>query len=364
MTQKNVKGIEKLVKEIFFYLGAWQIRNMAGVIYGLTQVSSPLISEIARAFPHTSYYKHARKRVERFLRNRKCVFNLCKIQYLKWIISFLPHQKRSSIIIDYTFLGKYMILWAAIPFKRRSIPIYFSIVRNPHITSKFQKDRMVYLEKDLLYFLRIHLPQGRRWIIVADRGFGNKRNIELCQKIGFDFLFRVKGGLRIMVRGLGKKGKDRIIKHLPKSKWRKNTLFNGLTVNLLSLTEGTDDPWYLCTNLKNPNTTQRLYEQRFWIEEMFRDMKTHQVIKKTLTRSLNVTKRLCFLLQISYSVAFFIGILAHRSTFIKKRLLASTKASFVFLALQVLIHLPKKFSIFLKKVIKSLRLGRAVLDTS
>jgi hypothetical protein len=55
MTPKNVKGIEKLVKEIFSYLGAWQIKNMAGVIYSLTQVSSPLVSNIARAFPHTNH---------------------------------------------------------------------------------------------------------------------------------------------------------------------------------------------------------------------------------------------------------------------------------------------------------------------
>lgn len=364
MAHKQLKGIEKLVKEIFIYLNSYQIQNMAGIIYSLIHVSSPLVSEIARAFPCTKNYKPARKRIERFLRNRKCFLNLCHIQYLKWIVDFIPHRKRESIIIDYTFLGRYMILWAAIPFKRRAIPIHFKVIRNPHVTKTKQKDRMIDLEIDFLQFLRIHLPWDRKWVIVADRGFGNKRNIRLCQRLGFDYILRFKGGIRVSAGGNGNHLKNRKIKNLSPDRWRKKVLFKGLNVNLLSLTEGTDDPWYLVTDLKNPNTVKRLYEQRFWIEEMFRDMKTHKDLKKTLIRSLNVTKRLAFLLQLSYSIVFFIGILAKKSTLVQKRLLGSSKASFVFLALQVLIHLPKKFLIFLRKVIRNLRLNRAVLDTS
>lgn len=364
MAQKQLRGIEKLVKGIFIYLNPYQIHNTAGMIYSLIHASSPLVSQIARGFPYTKNYKPARKRIERFLRNRQCLFTPCHIQYLKWIIGFLPDQKRTSIIIDYTFLGRYMILWAAVPFKNRAIPIHFKVIANPLITHVKQKDRMIHLEIDFLRFLRIHLPQNRRWVIVADRGFGNQRNIGLCEKIGFDYVLRFKGDIRITARGSAHHLKNRKIKHLPQAKWRRGVLFKGLTVNLLSLTEGTDDPWYLITNLKNPNTVQKLYEQRFWIEEMFRDLKTHQEMKKTLIRSLNVTKRLCFLLQLSYSVVFFIGVLAKKSILVQKRILGSSKASFVFIALQVLSQLPKKFHVFLKKVIRNLRLNRAVLDTS
>lgn len=364
MAQKQLNEIEKLVKKIFIYLNAWQIRNVAGIIFALIHVSSPLVSQIARAFPYAKNYKHARKRVERFLRNKKCLMGQCHIQYLKWIISFTPYKKRQSIIIDYTFLGRYMILWAAIPFKRRAIPIHFSIVRNPLVTKTKQKDRMIDLEVSFLQFLRIHLPQDRRWVIVADRGFGNQRNIRLCERLGFDYILRFKGDIKVTVPSGGFRLRDIKIKHLPKTKWRKNILFKGLKVNLLSLTEGTDDPWYLVTNLKNSNTVEKLYKERFWIEEMFRDMKTHEDLKKTLIRSLNVVKRVAFLLQLSFSIVFFIGVQAKESTLVQKRILGSSKASFVFLAVQVLIHLPKKFLIFLKKVIRNLRLNRAVLDTS
>lgn len=364
MAQKQLKGIEKLVKEIFIYFNSWQIKNMAGTIYAMIHVSSPLVSDLARAFPYTKNYKHARKRAERFLRNKKCLISQCHIQYLKWIISFIPQKKRQSVIIDYTFLGRYMILWAAVPFKRRAIPIHFKIIRNPLVTKTKQKDRMIHLEKGFLQFLRIHLPRNRRWVIVADRGFGNKRNIESCQRLGFDYIFRFKGGIGVTIKGGGRKLRGSKIKDLPKARWRKNVSFKGLTVNLLSLTEGTDDPWYLLTNLKNPDAVKRLYEERFWIEEMFRDMKTHEELKKTLIRSLNVAKRLAFLLQLSYSIVFFIGVQAKQSALVQKRILGSTQASFVFLALQVLIHLPKKFLIFLKKVIRNLRLNRAVLDSS
>lgn len=366
MTLKNVKGMEKLVKKIFTYLNSYQSINLAGMVYSLIQCPSPLISQITRCFPHTKTYRHKRKRIERFLRNEKCLLGPCKIQYLKWITSLTPYNKRQAVIIDYTFLGRYMILWAALPFKKRSLPLYFSIIRNPHVT-KIKKERMVYLEKDFLRFLKIHLPQDRKWVITADRGFGNQRNIRLCQSIGFDYVLRVKGDIRVSAKSEGKgKSKrltNRLIKNLPKAKWRTGLDFQGISTNLLSLTEGTDDPWYLLTSLKNPNTVQRIYEQRFWIEEMFRDMKTHQEIKKTLLRDLNAVKRLAFCLQLSYSIVFSVGFLAKQSKLIKKKLLGLTKASFVFTATKVLTHLPQKFTVFLKKVIKSLRLGRAVLDT-
>jgi len=363
MTHKNVKGIEKLVKGIFPHLGIWQLRNLAGVIYALIQGSSPLISEITRGFPGRKAYHHVRKRIERFLGNEKCLLSLCKIRYLKWVMGLIPRKKRQSVIIDYTFLGRYMILWAALPFKKRALPIHFSIIRNPHVTDKRQEDRMIYLENDFLRFLRIHLPQDRRWVITADRGFGNQRNIRLCQSIGFDYVLRVKGDIRVTIKRGGYELKDRKIKNLPRAKWRKNILFKGLMVNLLSLTEGTDDPWYLVTSLKNPNTVQRIYEQRFWIEEMFRDMKTHREIKKTLIRSLNAMKRLAFCLQLSYVIVFSVGYSAEKSKLVKKHLLGSTKASFVFTATTVYRHLSHKYPVFLKKVITYLRLGRAVLDT-
>lgn len=363
MPPKNIKAIEQFIQQIFHCLGKWQVRNVAGVVYGLLHSSSPLISEIARSFPYTRNYKPARKRIERFLRNRKCFSGLCHVQYIKWIISIIPKKKKQSIIIDYTFLGRYMILWAAIPFKRRCIPIYFKIIRNPHVTKMKQRGRMIYLETDFLRFLRLHLPRDRRWVIIGDRGFGNSRNIKLCQSVGFDFIFRVKGDIRVMAKR-GNKYKDRKIKHLSKAKWRQGVIFKGLSVNLLSLTESTDDPWYLITNLKNPNTVKKLYKERFWIEEMFRDMKTHEQLKKTLIRSLNAMKRLAFCLQLSFSIVFFIGILAKKSAIVKKKLIGLSKSSFVHTALLVLRHLSQKFTVFLKKVIKHLRLGKGLFDTS
>ena len=198
---------------------------------------------------------------------------------------------------------------------------------------------------------------------MADRGFGNSRNIKLCQSIGFDFLLRVKGDIRVTAKG-GRGCKNRKIKHLPKAKWRREVLFKDLTVNLLSLTENTEDPWHLITSLKNPKTVRRFYEQRFWIEEMFRDMKTHEELKKAITRSLNAMKRLTFCLQLSFSIVFFIGILAKKSKIVQKKLIGLSKASFVYTALLVLRHFSQKFTVFLKKVIKHLRLVKGLFDTS
>ena len=44
---------------------------------------------------------------------------------------------------------------------------------------------------------------------------------------------------------------------------------------LLHWNTGEDDPWSLVTNLPDRQTTLQVYACRMWIEEMFRDLKSH-----------------------------------------------------------------------------------------
>jgi hypothetical protein len=49
-----------------------------------------------------------------------------------------------------------------------------------------------------------------------------------------------------------------------------------LRVNLvLYWGRGSKEPWYLATDLGDPQQAVRLYGKRAWIDEMFRDLKTH-----------------------------------------------------------------------------------------
>ena len=360
MSPKHVTLIHQFVQNLFqSRLRKTDIRNLSGMIGSIITVHSPKISHVARSFSFTGRYDSARKRIVRFLKNPRWCISQLHILYVQWIASLIKKSKYQSIIIDYTFLGGYCILWAAIPFKKRSIPLYSRIIRNPQVIRRKQKEVLIHLEKDFLYFLRLHLPWDRRWIIVGDRQFGHSRNIGLCRSIGFEYLFRVKGEVYVSHN----KNQHRI-DHLAIKRWRRNVGYQGLSVNLLSIVEDAKDPWYLMTSLKNPTTTKRLYQERMWIEEMFRDMKTEQQLKKKQIRSLNMMKKLCFAVQLSYIIVLFIGLKAKRSKIIKKKLLGHTKASFVFLAVQTFKHFSQKFFQFLRKILRDLRLGRAIFDSS
>lgn len=56
---------------------------------------------------------------------------------------------------------------------------------------------------------------------------------------------------------------------------------------------GEDEPWCLATNLPNIIITLKAYARRMWVEEMFRDLKSHGCdVECTVLRQVNKLSRL------------------------------------------------------------------------
>ncbi len=67
------------------------------------------------------------------------------------------------------------------------------------------------------------------------------------------------------------------------------------------------EPWYIATDLYDLNMAYSLYEKRFWIEEMFRDLKSrfHWCGYKVETERRR--EMLTFCLMLSYTMVAFLG---------------------------------------------------------
>ena len=91
---------------------------------------------------------------------------------------YLKSAQLIPINVDFTTKkDEFLILFASIPFMGRAIPLYFSMRRYPQKKGTSDQKKQ---EKAFMKELKHLLPKGYTYVIVADRGFGNTRFIELC----------------------------------------------------------------------------------------------------------------------------------------------------------------------------------------
>jgi len=241
--------------------------------------------------------------------------------YLRMIFAFLAeggYIKTSSKIyiqLDYTSIDNdFLVLSASIAFRGKSVPIYFSMRRYP---KRKNMTNLMKMEKAFIKGLRHCLNKQYQYVIVADRGFGNARFMQLCQENNLEYIVRIRGDLKIEYKT---KNKLNEIKH-------SKTLVSVFVPSWghdaeIYVKKKNDAIWYLCTNIKKieRRTIAREYERRFKIEKCFQDQKSSGFnIENTKIRKYDRLKRLLFCTCISQALMLFTGdILKHNHHTIKK----------------------------------------------
>ncbi len=173
------------------------------------------------------------------------------------------------IRVDFTSSAdNFLILSACIDFNGRSVPIFFSIRNYPKRSGKMNQKKM---EAAFLKALRHALSKRYRYIIVADRGFGNQRFAALCRKLGFDYVLRVNDNLKLILNDQECNLKDfdkQVFDFSAKViTWKENYRFIGCKKG--------KDHWTLMTSLSDEREIiHNFYQQRFSIEKCFQDQKS------------------------------------------------------------------------------------------
>ena len=93
------------------------------------------------------------------------------------------------------------------------------------------------------------------------------------------------------------------------------------------------EPWYLATDLKDPQEAVRLYRQRSWIEEMFRDFKHHLGLERSRVVGSGRLERLMLGLVLAYLVLALIGLYGVDPGF-SAEVISWGKGSIIFLGLE------------------------------
>lgn len=292
-------NLYEFYKSVFTRLKHFQINGFSELTMAALKAQSLKISEIARNLPEKMPFHSKRTKTERFLNNERVKTSELQRQYLNYLFKMFFSFSRKikvKIIVDYTDFHNCRILHAGIPCRGRVFPIFFKAFSIKETNDYSLKN----VEETFLRILKELLPLDYEYILIADRGFGNERFINLCESIGFFFVLRIKQSFHVL------KNNKRIIASDVKDKLNKDVDYKGHKLGLV-ITEENDQKWYLLTNLQDLRVVKGIYEERFWTEEYFRDLK-HYFQGGNLRYNMAVLKKLLLIGQICYNFVFDIGL--------------------------------------------------------
>lgn len=230
--------------------------------------------------------------------------------YIKTIFQILVEQKEitkeEKILINVDFTSDrndFLILCASIMLGGNAIPLYFSMRNYPQRKKQYDHKKM---ELSFIKALRHILSDKYKYLVVADRGFGNDRFIQNCLDNGFDVMIRLEPNMLIKThikQGVAEKilTEDGVYSCHIKS-WKKDYKI---------VRHSKDDKvWYLLTNLSVNNglDSADVYAKRFRIEKLFQNLKSSGFdIEKSKIKKYGRFKRMLFLSCFAHSILVLLG---------------------------------------------------------
>lgn len=250
--------------------------------------------------------------------------------YIKLIFAMMKENfgwqkgQKININIDITTDERdFLILCASINCDSRDIPIYFSMRDYPRNKNQYDHKK---LELAFLKALKHILSDKYQYVIVADRGFGNKRFFDNCEELGFEYLIRIQPNMKIEIDK--NQGIANQIMH-GKGKYEVKVVNWDKKLTIFKQTKD-EKEWYLVSNIKELELEEAvsIYKNRFKIEKCFQDLKSSGFdIEGSKVKKYDRFKRLLAMVSLAYSFLVLTG------KFINEKLPHIKKNSPIFISL-------------------------------
>lgn len=344
--------------EVMQIVKAWRIRmrktqmvNLALLVSGILASRSGCLSTIVRSWTvGSNHHIHRLKRLHRFLKNKAVKAEPIFRATAAVVWPQRPAGRRTLLVpiaIDWTKVRQFATIWAAVPRKGRALPVCFGVYHHRRLRHSQNK-----LERGLCTLVADLLSQEMQPLFLADAGFGRTEFIRWLQKMGFDFVVRLRPDTMIVHRGKRSRLGDRdTIEGAPillsAVQYRDE---NPVTVNIVISRLG-DKIWYLGTSLRNAKQTVAWYKKRFWIEEMFRDFKSRLGLRRARLKDEKRLTRLLLGYLIAYLILCLIGLKAPARW--HAYLTSRGRASFVWLAqavIEFLLNRPRHRKVWTRRI--------------
>lgn len=270
------QDIESWCSGVFEEVRVTRVRNLSLVVWGLLSTRECRLSTAARSLANGKSYNTNRQRLKRFFSWKTVSLTEISAKLIPLVTKRFPKTKPVSVILDTTAIfWNVNCLTAAIPWRGRALPIAAFVYWNRH--NPLSQNQIE--ERFVLWLVR-QIPKDWKVCIVADRGFGRTNFMEFLLKLRVKFVLRVKSKVKVtdhqgkaslLSRHWAKNGRHRFLQEIH---YRSDGV---IVINIvISRKEGARETWYLATNLDYADDALIRYEQRFQIEETFKDAK-HQL---------------------------------------------------------------------------------------
>ncbi|MEO0141849.1 MAG: hypothetical protein ABIL15_00645 [candidate division WOR-3 bacterium] len=282
-----------------------------------------MISRLAQFLLSLASYEAIRKRFTRLYASSVARFRKFMVCYFVALCSRVS-GRYLHLIFDYTALPliKRDILVVMVPFCGRGLPVYFEFLPK-FSNANFSQNRF---EVEFLRRIKKILKRHRvrkRVIVIWDRGFA-KGFLFKNMPEGFYFVGRIRKHTGVLIKGKKWVIGETLSVGYGEVKYFRSVEY-GLTHRVVcSLVGiwmcGQRGPWWLVSDLfvgkrtkrrrKEWRVIVRIYRERFWIEEGFKDLK-NEVPLKDLQFSKNILlkmEKVLVLLMIGYGIYYMVGV--------------------------------------------------------
>lgn len=256
---------------------ASRVLSISNAVLGVITAASLAISMIGHglAIAKGKATKHTVKQVDRLMANEKFIV----WDYFKyWVKELVGVRPEVVIAMDWTEFDKDKQSTLALHLTTnhgRATPLLWKT----YDKSKIKGNRNKY-EKKILRRLKKLLPKGIAVTILADRGFGYVELYKELDKLGFNFVIRFKGNVKVYSNSgeekfaqdwVGAKGKAKRLENAKVTSSNRQAMPVVVCVQDKKMKE----PWCLATNKASLKTREIInhYSKRWSIEPTFRDQK-------------------------------------------------------------------------------------------
>ena len=273
----SAREVKKLVSAIVGDdMHAKRILSVSNAVLGIIHAAALSIHAIGQGLAQRAGLnaKHATKQVDRLLSNVAIsVWSL----FERWVPHVVGERQEIVVALDWTEFDDddhATIALNLVTSHGRATPLLWKTVKKSRLKGKRNKH-----EDALLYRLYETLPMGTKATVLADRGFGDQKLYAFCKELGFDFLIRFRGIVRVesadgevrtAAEWVPSNGRPKILRT---ARVTADRYLVGAVVCIKA--RGMKEPWCLASSRDDiaGAFAVRLYGRRFTIEETFRDQK-------------------------------------------------------------------------------------------
>jgi len=255
---------------------AKRVLSMANATLGVMTSASLGIAAIGQGLAEARgrVTKHAVKQVDRLFSNRAIKVWLF---FGLWVPHVIGARKEIVVALDWTNFdadGHVTLALNLVTRHGRAIPLLWRTFEQSRL-----KNNQADYEDNLLRRLNETAPEGVAITILADRGFGNTRLFALMDKLGFDYIIRLRGNIHVTsAKGVTANAQDWVGAGGRARTLRKATVTEDhFPVPTVVCIQAKDmkDSWCLCSSDPKATSKQlvKYYAKRWGIETCFRDAK-------------------------------------------------------------------------------------------